>query len=452
LKQQPFVFRAREPVTIFENLPHTAAPSSPSKNTDERMPPRVTAVVALTKTSRAIGKAGSLPWGAATLKQDLAFFKRLTSEVSAPGRRNAVIMGRKTWESIPERYRPLAGRLNVVLSRSMSADVPAGVRVVRTLQEALDCAAEAERVFIVGGGEVYREALPVVDDVYVTEVDTEVDACDTFFPGLSAQEFEGPLSTGLPTGEDGGIKYRFSLYVRKPSLKRSFEQAQCSAAAAAARHEEFQYLDLVREVLDSGTVKMDRTGTGTKSVFGRTMRFSLRNGALPLLTTKRTFWRGLALELLWFISGDTSAKTLQDQNVTIWDGNSSREYLDSIGLKHRALLVSVGRGRLTSKPTNTHAHAGEAGDLGPVYGFQWRHFGAEYGTMRDDYAGKGADQLLDLVKQIKQSPDSRRMILTAWNPLALKVCLPRPRADVPRRTWPCRPATCCRSSTWPTAS
>jgi thymidylate synthase len=161
-------------------------------------------------------------------------------------------------------------------------------------------------------------------------------------------------------------------------------------------HPEQQYLDLVREILSTGISKQDRTGVGTKSVFGRTMRFSLRDGVLPLFTTKRVFWRGVALELLWFLSGDTSAKTLQTQGVNIWDGNSSREYLDSLGLKDR-----------------------EVGDLGPVYGFQWRHFGAEYGTMHDDYKGKGVDQIAEIVKQLRTNPDSRRIVLSAWNPTAL---------------------------------
>lgn len=130
------------------------------------------------------------------------------------------------------------------------------------------------------------------------------------------------------------------------------------------RHEEYQYLDLISEVMDSGNVKEDRTGTGTLSLFGRTMRFSLRE-SFPLLTTKRTFWRGVAEELLWFISGCTDARVLADKGVHIWDGNGSREYLDSIGLQDREVM-----------------------DLGPVYGFQWRHFGAEYRTMHDDYSGQ----------------------------------------------------------------
>jgi len=125
-----------------------------------------------------------------------------------------------------------------------------------------------------------------------------------------------------------------------------------------SQHPEMQYLSLIRRIMDEGVVRGDRTGTGTVSVFGAQMRFSLRDGAFPLLTTKRVFWRGVAEELLWFVKGSTSAKLLQDKDIHIWDGNGSKEFLESRGLGHR-----------------------EEGDLGPVYGFQWRHFGAAYTDM-----------------------------------------------------------------------
>jgi thymidylate synthase len=164
-----------------------------------------------------------------------------------------------------------------------------------------------------------------------------------------------------------------------------------------ANREEAQYLDLVRDILDNGVKKEDRTGVGTLSVFGRQLRFNLRNNQFPLLTTKRVFIKGIFKELFWFIKGDTNANHLKDQGVTIWDKNGSREYLDSIGL-----------------------HAREEGDLGPVYGFQWRHFGADYKTMHDDYTGQGIDQLKDCIEKIKTNPNDRRIIMTAWNPLVLK--------------------------------
>ncbi|XP_046394210.1 thymidylate synthase [Ischnura elegans] len=160
------------------------------------------------------------------------------------------------------------------------------------------------------------------------------------------------------------------------------------------RHEEHQYLDLIRHIISKGCRKNDRTGVGTISVFGTQMRFSLRNGVFPLLTTKRVFWRGVAEELLWFIHGSTNALELHDKGINIWDGNSSREFLDKMGFTDR-----------------------EVGDLGPVYGFQWRHFGAKYRGKDVDYTGEGVDQLAQVIETIRTNPDDRRIMMCAWNPV-----------------------------------
>merc|ERR1711874_459623 len=125
------------------------------------------------------------------------------------------------------------------------------------------------------------------------------------------------------------------------------------------------------------------------------MRFDLRK-SFPVLTTKRVFWRGVFEELLWFVRGDTNAKHLSEKGVKIWDGNGSKEFLDKRGLGHR-----------------------EEGDLGPVYGFQWRHFGAKYVDMHTDYTGQGVDQLAECIRKIKEDPTDRRILLTAWNPADL---------------------------------
>ncbi|AJI94282.1 thymidylate synthase [Yersinia ruckeri] len=132
-----------------------------------------------------------------------------------------------------------------------------------------------------------------------------------------------------------------------------------------------QYLDLMKKVLDEGTPKADRTGTGTLSIFGHQMRFNLQDG-FPLVTTKRCHLRSIIHELLWFLNGDTNIGYLKENNVSIWD-----EWAD------------------------------ENGDLGPVYGKQWRAWGAA--------DGRQIDQLSKVVEQLKQDPDSRRIIVSAWN-------------------------------------
>jgi thymidylate synthase len=127
-------------------------------------------------------------------------------------------------------------------------------------------------------------------------------------------------------------------------------------------------------------------------------RFTLKDGVVPVLTTKKVFWRGVVEELLWFIRGDTNANHLSQKGVKIWDANGSREYLDSIGLKER-----------------------QVGDLGPIYGWQWRHFGAKYVDMNTDYTGQGIDQLKECIEKITKNPTDRRIVLTAWNPSDLKL-------------------------------
>lgn len=158
-----------------------------------------------------------------------------------------------------------------------------------------------------------------------------------------------------------------------------------------------QYLDLLQHILEHGGDKGDRTGTGTRSVFGHQMRFDLSKG-FPLLTTKKVHFRSIVVELLWFLKGDTNVKYLQDNKVTIWDEWATAEQTARFG-----------------RP---------AGELGPVYGHQWRNFGA---TQNEDgsYQQNGFDQISWLINEIRTNPNSRRLIVSGWNPKeASQVALP----------------------------
>jgi len=159
-------------------------------------------------------------------------------------------------------------------------------------------------------------------------------------------------------------------------------------------HEEIQYMNLIREIINTGYNECGRNGD-TLTKFGYSMRFSLRDGTIPILTTKKIAWRVCFEELFWFIRGATNNKELQKKNVHIWDQNSSREFLDSRGLYYL-----------------------EEGDLGPIYGFQWRHFNTEYTDSNKCYQGEGVDQLEQIIETLKnpETRSSRRMIMTAWNP------------------------------------
>lgn len=357
-------------------------------------------IVAATASTLGIGKNGDLPW---KLAGDMAFFKRQTLETTAPSKKNVVIMGRKTWESLPVKFRPLSQRINVVLSRNPSIreelNLPDSVVVANSLEAALsklssdELKDEVDHIYVIGGESIYREALnsKQCSKIYLTQVDMEMPDLDTFFPTIPAHRFK-QMYRSAPVTEKG-IQYRFTEYDCIP---------EDDVVGGNTNSEEQQYLDIVKDIIENGVLRGDRTGTGTVSKFGVQMRFNLRNGVFPLLTTKKVFWRGVAEELIWFVKGCTNGKELSDKGIHIWDGNGSREFLDSRGLHHR-----------------------EEGDLGPVYGFQWRHFGAEYKDMHTDYSQAGVDQLKECIQKIMKSPEDRRLIVTAWNPSDLdKMALP----------------------------
>jgi dihydrofolate reductase/thymidylate synthase len=275
--------------------------------------------------------------------------------------------------------------------------LPEGVLLAPSLEAALELLpppSVVETAFVIGGAQLYAAALgsPACEAVHLTSVELEAaPACDTHMVPLDTAAWQLYSSSSphqlreAPRG-----RYTFLHYVRAGA-----KQPPCWPPGVEARHEEHQYLDLIRHIITSGAERGDRTGTGTLSVFGRQMRFDLRR-SFPLLTTKRVFWRGVAEELLWFVSGSTDARALRDKDIHIWDGNGSRKFLDANGLGHR-----------------------EEWDLGPVYGFQWRHFGAQYSDMHADYTGQGVDQLAQVVELLRSRPHDRRIILSAWNPAAL---------------------------------
>ena len=164
-----------------------------------------------------------------------------------------------------------------------------------------------------------------------------------------------------------------------------------------------QYLDLLTHIMETGVDKSDRTGVGTRSVFGYQMRFDLAEG-FPLLTTKKVPFRLIAEELLWFIQGDTQLRTLALKDVHIWDEWPYKAYLIRSGLpvpKTGSDEWNTGIKEFVERVKTDEAFAAEYGDLGPVYGYQWRHWPTA--------DGKEVDQLRDVVEQIKANPNSRRL-------------------------------------------
>jgi len=157
--------------------------------------------------------------------------------------------------------------------------------------------------------------------------------------------------------------------------------------------DEQKYLDLLKDVMQNGSERQDRTGTGTLSVFGRQLRFDISPNVCPILTTKRIPWKHCIEELLWFLRGDTNSKILEEKGVKIWKGNSSRDFLDKRNLQNL-----------------------QEGDIGPGYGFQWRHYGAVYKGCHLSYENQGIDQIMNIINTLKTNPFDRRIVLSSWNP------------------------------------
>lgn len=283
-------------------------------------------VVAACRKTLGIGVEGALPW---RIPADMKYFRQLTTSTRDPLRRNAVVMGRKTWESLPAKARPLADRLNVLLSRTPEPELreklslPPEVLVASSLDAALvllsmDGRAESvESVFIVGGAAVYAEALASerLDRAYVTFVDLPADApapeYDALLPSGCFDKLIRVRATRGPAGP-AGASPEFVVFARDATAASALPTSLRPAAAMPSTLVgESGYLELVRDVIARGNRRGDRTGTGTRSLFGAQLRFDLRGDVFPLLTTKAVFWRGVAEELLWFVSGDTSAATLQ---------------------------------------------------------------------------------------------------------------------------------------------
>jgi thymidylate synthase len=175
-------------------------------------------------------------------------------------------------------------------------------------------------------------------------------------------------------------------------------------------HYEQQYLDLMRRVWTEGAVQQDRTGVGTRALFGATMRFPLANNAIPLLTTKRIYWKTAAREMLWFLTGDTNIRELLKVGVRIWTDWPLERY-------RREMQCDISQSDFEDKIINNYDFAEKWGDLGPVYGAQWvnwpRYEDAGQGLFRK--AERGINQIEMLVESLKTNPGSRRHIFEGWN-------------------------------------
>ena len=344
-----------------------------------------------------IGKNDTIPWHSST---DMNYFRSITQ--GTHNLKNVLVMGRCTFESIGSKSLQ-KNRLTVVLTHDKVTSHENDIVYYNGSLNPVDLkdfilasfpAICIGTVFYCGGQTVYEQALvyaSLFESFLVTKFDMQVDGCDRYFD-LSALEKKCSLCKSSYFEGSNEPSGTFMKYV---PLAMNVIASDCNV-------EEVQYLKLCKRILLEGEKRDDRTGVGTYSLFGQRLEFSLGGGVLPCLTSKKLAMSAVIKELLWFISGSTNSKTLEDNGVKIWTGNTSREFLDNRGLTDL-----------------------QEGDIGAGYGFQWRHFGAEYKGMQECYDGQGIDQLAEIVNLIKNDPFSRRIILTAWNPAALsRMALP----------------------------
>lgn len=342
-----------------------------------------------------MAKDGGMPWHSA---DDMKFFRDTTT--GSGKNRNVVIMGRTTYECLPPEVRPLPNRRNVVISGVMRQEDYQDVLVYKSLSDALKGLGQSEKlydeVFVCGGERLYAEAIEryayLIKKIYITQFKNDC-RCDKFF------DVNFVKTTFKYVAETKTLQ--FTRYIYEPADTASgMVIYKTLESSASYLHDEYQYLGYLKYILENGEKKTDRTGTGTLSVFGhKTMIFDISK-SIPLLTTKEMRWETIVKELLFFISGKTDTKILEKQGVNIWKKNTTTSFIDSRGLDYRE------------------------GDMGPMYGYQWRHWGLEYtgcdnvpdvGAQINSVTEGGIDQLKKLIECLRTEPHSRRHVLSAWN-------------------------------------
>lgn len=330
--------------------------------------------------NQGLSHRNKIPW---RIPEDMRHFKRMTSGC-------VVVMGRKTYESIGH---ALPNRVNVVLTRTPHIRESNENVYFVTFEQALRLldrfAFSHPNIFVIGGREIYTLFYDRMHTMYVTFVDKSFDT-DTTFPQIT-HAFRLSAHSENMYSETEQCYFRFLKYERSYAT-----QSTCDDA----------YLALSKKIIESSSearsLRTNRTEVPTISLFGEHLDFDMSE-SIPLLTTKRVAWKSCIEELLWFLRGDTNASKLQEKNVRIWDGNSSREFLDKVGL-----------------------HNLEEGDCGANYSFQWRYYGQEYVDSKTEYAKHTVgDQITNIINLLKTNPTSRRIFMSAWNPCQLnKTVLP----------------------------
>lgn len=343
-------------------------------------------MIAAVNKLNGIGIKGVMPW---YIAEDMDHFKRITTgdpDQLLNGGINAVIMGRKTWESIPEKHRPLVDRINIVLTSHpdilQHQNRAPNVRAFDNIYEALAWLDDNPLVrdkWVIGGSQLYEDLIQRnwCSELHLTRIDNDA-TCDAFFPNIP------------------------DYYEEKSTEKLSDRAQVITYRNRYTAHLELQYINQMRRLITFPLVGSRNSLVHSQWKWDYTM--DLQDG-LPLFNTRRAFWRGIAVELLFFIHGYTDSKILAKQGIHIWDGNTTREFLDNRGLSDY-----------------------EVGDMGPMYGWVWRHWGARYRGCKayidafdvvvneTEDNEEEIDQLREVITKLLHKPEDRRIIMTDYNP------------------------------------
>jgi dihydrofolate reductase / thymidylate synthase len=330
------------------------------------------------------GLMGSLrtpiPWN---IRCDLEHFIEITK---SPDNNSVILMGRKTADTFKS---PLDGRINHVITSIPGYRREENFVSSKNLDDALlNYEFTGNKLYVIGGPKLLKTAVRHVKCVKI------------FLTKIGNEYCQGDQKENIYIGDEVSDEIKKSFVL----TKERNEKCYCFIANRLVdisfkeytylNREEAKYLDLMSEIIQTGHYDEWRNGY-TYSLFGKSLEFDLSNG-LPVLTTKKIFIRGIIEELLFFLKGQTNSKILEDKGIKIWHDNTTRDFLDSVALNY------------------------DEYDMGPMYGFQWRHFGAQYLGMDHDYTGEGIDQFSELIDQLVNNPKSRRILLTTYNPMQVK--------------------------------
>jgi len=328
-----------------------------------------------------ISKDCKIPWNIPEVREH---FSKVTKYITHTGTKNVVVMGKNTWEDLPEKFKPLADRVNVVISSTLfeqqknNADQNVDGQYTFFCKDLNDAYAKifkfhcdrfpVKEIFIIGGKQLYETFLNtnLAENVYITKIKHDYET-------------------------DNIVKFNEYHYHKQTVVPLKANDVNAFTYKRVKNLEELLYIKALKRILETNVLRPTRN-SNTYSVFHECLKFDLSK-YFPLLTTKKMFMRGIFEELKFFLIGDTNTKHLEEKKVNIWKGNTSREFLDSVGLNHL-----------------------QEGDMGPLYGFQLRHYGSTYNGCSEDYTGVGFDQFANVLNLLKNDRHSRRILMTMFNP------------------------------------